>query len=1552
MKKVKAIKPNMATDRSISLSGSLTKAEPKAVGSGGGVATGSNPPAAKSSLKLLKAQKPAMANTAVQHVSKHFDVVLAIDFHWTTIPIPPSFGFIPLPLPHPFIGMVFDPMDYLRFTIPVPKFAQGLIGAASIPMGGSIFVQGRHKATTTTSVMGVLLPFRHITSLPVYFIVNIPGSPHEGEVYWGSTTVKGQGAEMSGSNPGQVLTCWCPPMGLKPLPTVPGKLKKNPLAYFAFYSDLLSMYVQINTGKPVLVGGTFAPHNYTLKEYLMRFAAIGIMRGLTKLGSALSKAALRGVNKVLRGLFKNNPISKKLCHWGLEPVNFVTGAMFFEWTDFELPGGQTLAWSNVWRSDKPYAGMLGNQVYNNYDLYIYPDPEAGIVGFSHPTENMVMPLPYIEAYSGKQYDRAQKLWMERPDEDTWILTIDQHTYTYKLFSGEADDDIYRISHIKYSVGTNLTFYYQKQLLTRIVENSGRVLEMEHNDEGTAIKAVYYHYKNTNDLLVSYEYDERGNMIKVYDRAGKAIIFEYDDNNRVVKRTNRNGMAYFWAYDQEGRVIHTEGRDGIMSGSISYFPDEGFNEVYYRDGKTERYYYDENDLVYKKVDALGGETWYEHDRYNEEKMVSSPEGRVIGYEYDDRGNIITYHTADGEQYHYAYDDNNNLILRSDPAGSNETWLYNDQNQLLQHVQKDNRVIDFYYKEEQKLPVFCRDQDGNEVHWTYNSLNQLIESVTNEGNSSRWTYDDYGRLIRFSSGDDQTTLWERDEMGRVIMVKDFGGEALRFEYDAYDLPVYATDGHEEWHMAYTPMGSLKMQRRSNQVSKQNTQTLHFAYDQWENLKAITNEKGEEYIFLRDANDDVVKEIGFDGQEQQYIRNLDGQIIKTIQADGKAIYHNYDLSGRLVYSSYEDGTYEAFQYNKLGLLITAENELSSVNFKRNPLGLITQEIQDGYQINYQYDVFGNLISLNSSLGADIKYDYDEIGYLKGIAAKSGRSAQWAAAIAHNKNGQEISRSLSGGVKAAFSYDHEGHPISQKIEAGHAVTAFKQYTWGPNDKLNSCLNSITGGNINYRYDTFGSLSSASYSDDGKVIHKNPDEVGNLYKTTGRNDRRYDKGGKLLKDDQWYYRYDARGNLVQKSKRNIIGLAKEEVTDEEENGLFGKKLNWAMANPDLPKAETLDILADADPDLPEWKEGDWAYAWAATGMLKAIRNPHGELISFEYDALGRRKAKIIHGSSLKGSEGQGVIYRYVWDGNLLLHEWNYPLNERPNLVINEDGLLGYDKTEPLGDDLITWVYDQVKFTPSAKIVNGQYYSIISDYMGTPVQAYDDAGGKVWDCELDIYGKIRKLSGNREFVPFRYQGQYEDVETGLYYNRFRYYDPEQGNYISQDPIGLWGGNPSIYGYVFNSNYEVDVFGLKTFQQALGDYGEKWVKEALQNSNRYSRVFQVQNASGHGIDVVGMRHDGKFDIFEVKTNISGNVGNLSDRQLNSDFFIKNILEKDNITDFGLSRQQANSILNNIGDKRVVDVFVGRGAKGRFKVKSALVSDWDEVSRTQTAKGTCH
>ena len=61
--------------------------------------------------------------------------------------------------------------------------------------------------------------------------------------------------------------------------------------------------------------------------------------------------------------------------------------------------------------------------------------------------------------------------------------------------------------------------------------------------------------------------------------------------------------------------------------------------------------------------------------------------------------------------------------------------------------------------------------------------------------------------------------------------------------------------------------------------------------------------------------------------------------------------------------------------------------------------------------------------------------------------------------------------------------------------------------------------------------------------------------------------------------------------------------------------------------------------------------------------------------------------------------------------------------------------------------------------------------MGRPVEAYNSYGNVVWQADYDIYGDLRNIKGFRDFIPFRQLGQYEDNETRLYYNRFRYYDP-------------------------------------------------------------------------------------------------------------------------------------------------------------------------------------
>ncbi|MDO4729355.1 MAG: RHS repeat-associated core domain-containing protein [Bacteroidota bacterium] len=213
-----------------------------------------------------------------------------------------------------------------------------------------------------------------------------------------------------------------------------------------------------------------------------------------------------------------------------------------------------------------------------------------------------------------------------------------------------------------------------------------------------------------------------------------------------------------------------------------------------------------------------------------------------------------------------------------------------------------------------------------------------------------------------------------------------------------------------------------------------------------------------------------------------------------------------------------------------------------------------------------------------------------------------------------------------------------------------------------------------------------------------------------------------------------------------------------------------------------------------KWSLGSWAYEWNANGSLHKIKRADGKVFTFKYDAFGRRISKKY----LRRE------FFYIWDKNVPLHE--------------------IQKEELCEDNIITWIFEG--FTPTAKLINGKAYSIISDHIGTPLMAIDTQGNKVWERELDIYGKVRKEFtsddvANRRcgFMPFLYAGQYYDKETDLAYNRFRYYSPDTGSYISQDPIGLLGNNPTLYGYVYSVVNEIDIFGLNPLRNNLIKAGQ-------------------------------------------------------------------------------------------------------------------------------------
>jgi RHS repeat-associated protein len=277
-------------------------------------------------------------------------------------------------------------------------------------------------------------------------------------------------------------------------------------------------------------------------------------------------------------------------------------------------------------------------------------------------------------------------------------------------------------------------------------------------------------------------------------------------------------------------------------------------------------------------------------------------------------------------------------------------------------------------------------------------------------------------------------------------------------------------------------------------------------------------------------------------------------------------------------------------------------------------------------------------------------------------------------------------------------------------------------------------------------------------------------------------------------FEHDARGYLVSttypddrvdvRAPDEVGNLFRTAARDDREFGPTGE----------LKKERTPDgtrtYRYDPEGNLVRREEPDggvWTYAWDGAGRLRRVITAGGEEVALAYDPLGRRVSKTVGGRTTA----------WVWDGDVVLHE------------LSTGGEAAADGGTP---QLVTWIFEPDRFAPAARLGAEGIHSVVTDHLGTPLCLLDEHGAVAWQGSIDAWGRM-SVAGDATLCLWRFPGQYEDAETGLYCNRFRYYEPGQGAYISQDPIGLIGGS-KLHGYVEDPLTWIDTSGLSR----RSDYG--------------------------------------------------------------------------------------------------------------------------------------
>ncbi|GAL64997.1 DUF6531 domain-containing protein [Algibacter lectus] len=1048
---------------------------------------------------------------------------------------------------------------------PQPLTVSSVAVAIVKAMAPSVMVNNKFIANAGVSL-------QHLPGIILHALPSV--SPMaSSEMFMGSSTVLADGAPFSG----QFLPALsCNLIGI-PAPFRLGKTKPK-MSLMAPTSVLLNV---IPAGKPVLVGG---PPTIDLLALAMSLGLKGLGKLAKKTGGSILKGTKKGWQKVgnklqkkIDNLMPKNPKAAqrlqdfKCKHFG-EPVDAVSGRVISENLDFSLPGPIPLEWTRHYFSDAEIESPIGSNWQHSYNIG-YWDMGEGAICLQFPDGRQVN-LPKLSS-GDMYYNRQEKItWFK---DSIGVAYKGEDGLTYRFATNSNEDDFFPIQAITNDLGNEIRFEYRHGLLNKIIDSTGRVLQVTH--ENRRITAIYSIIDDTRINFIRYKVDKDDNLVQVTEANNVSKHFYYE-GHLLVKLTNQSGLSFYWEYEGKGddaKCVHTWGDEGILEYWTQY--EKSKTIVTNSLGHTSTYYYDSNNLIYRITDAKGGETYQKYNDLQYLEMLTDPLGNTTKYTYDLFGNTTSIEDADKNKTAFEYDSMQRLIGYTGPDGS-MSWKYDIDNKLIARSFPDGTQLKYEYDTDNQL-LAMTDSADNRTTFFWNERSELVKATLNDGRSIRWVYDKLGNLLNNTQPNGATTTYKYDVMGNVVGLREPDGNKHVFNYDKAGNVILAKDSLREVAFTYWGLGNLK-------TRTENGKTITFKYNTEEQLTTIVNENNNAYRFTLDPLGQIIGEWGFDGLCRRYVRDAVGRVTKVLRPQERWTKYMYSGTGNILTANHYDGTGEYFTYNSNGSIKEATNAFNTVKFEYKN-GNVISEDQNGHLVKSTYNRLGQRTSIISSLGANIIQEFTKDGNVARTEANG-----WQAQYKRDALGLEIQRMVSGDVTITTQRDQLGRVEKHFVQNKNVEARNVRYQWGRADRLLSMVNNLTNSTVRFSYDDVGNLASAGYKNGLDTIYKMPDAVGNIFKNPSQNDREYGNGGKLLKDEKATYKYDDEGNLILKF---------------------------------VSKAENPKDI------------GEWSYQWFGNGVLKAVTKPNGQHITFEYDALGRRTAKIVTAPRV---QHQGTITRFI----------------------------------------------------------------------------------------------------------------------------------------------------------------------------------------------------------------------------------------------------------------------------------------------------------------------
>ena len=914
-------------------------------------------------------------------------------------------------------------------------------------------------------------------------------------------------------------------------------------------------------------------------------------------------------------------------------------------------------------------------------------------------------------------------------------------------------------------------------------------------------------------------------------ANVLVTFTYNQLSQLQKQTTTANSAKLLAdrlfeYDALGREVRT-GLDVDNSGTLTPAStdrvnegDVGFEEVgsdWFEVSTARTYLVDNNSTAVSLtqrerlnnfplngalqtiseetlIDALGNQTkrTIAGDRAAKKQIVTTdtPDSNLDAVSIRVNGLLQSSSvTTPQTPTTYTYDGLGRQIGITDPRSGSSSRTFNVTTGQLATTNDGAGTTTYEYYPGTHLNAGQLKSQSNaaskKTYFAYNSRGEVVQTWGDTTYPLEYVYDSYGQqteLHTFRGGQNwSASIWPASTTGAADVTKWLYQEATGLVTQKLDAALKGAT------VSYDELGRLKTRVWARGITctygydantgelvtttySDSTPAVSFTYDRGGRQRIVTDAAGTSTRTFNVAGDIATEQIagglldgvgmtvGYDG----FLRRNSLQTTHGANTLGSQSY-GYDATSRLE-------------------TITTGSQTVTYAYHANSGLLNTTAFNGGTSIARSYDGLGRLENITTTPAADVPqsyvYTYNNLNQRTRVTREDG--SYWS--FIYNDRGELVSgkkywsdNSIVWGAQTEYNFDNIGNRKYAR-NGGNQLGALRESTYTANS-----LNQYTQRSVPGAVDVTGTASTAA-----TVTVNN---------------------GATVRKGEYFYK--------ELAVDNSAGPVSQQITITGARNNFGAGGQDAISQKGgrefLPQGNET-FTYDDDGNLAS--DGRWTYTWDAENNLVSMQAGASvpaeakSRLEFSYDSARRRIQKKVYSWDVPSSTYTlQSVRKFVYDGTTLVAELDATFAIVRTYTWGQDA--GGDLQTIAGIGGLLLISDGGNSYRVFYDGNGNVGGLVSAATGTLAASY----------EYDPFGSTLKSVGNYASQnPIRFSTKYTDDETDLVYYGFRYYQPDTGKWIGQDPIAESGG---VNLSAFNSNdavnqvdaqglYEIDVHYYLTY----------------------------------------------------------------------------------------------------------------------------------------------